>query len=235
VNALLSTLPALPERMTRLPVDGRGYPVPWFVSWLDESGRCVPRGQGTPDFRVVEADAVSDAIRFSLCWICGERMGAFKSFVIGPMCAVNRVSSEPPAHLECADFAARACPFLVKPHMNRRTAGLPSDVVAAAGCGLKRNPGVALVWTTKRVKVHVVRADRARGVGAGVLHRVGDPEHVRWYCEARPATRGEVLASIESGLPSLRELALQEAGGVEALDRMLVSAMRLVPREEAAS
>jgi hypothetical protein len=34
------------------------------------------------------------------------------SFVVGPMCGINRNSAEPPSHKECAQWSARNCPFL---------------------------------------------------------------------------------------------------------------------------
>ncbi len=47
---------------------------------------------------------------------------------------------------------------------------------------------------------------------------MGEPESVEWYAEGRAATRAEVMASIESGLPNLEALARQEKGGIEALE-----------------
>ena len=115
----------IPRRMQSLPVDPkRGVPVPWFVVWLDEAGEPCAAGKGTPDFRVVRPNGIAVAHTHQLCWVCGERRGTFSAFVIGPMCAVNRISGEPPAHLECADFAGRACPFLVRPAMKRRETNL---------------------------------------------------------------------------------------------------------------
>lgn len=231
MNALRQGLPELPARMARLPIDARGYPVPWFVGWVDVDGRPLPRGQGTPDFRVIQGGAIAMALYLKSCWLCGEPLGAFKTFVIGPMCAINRVSSEPPSHLDCADFAARACPFLVRPNQRRNTHGLPEDTKKAAGCGIARNPGVTLVWTTKSYRARVVRA--GQGIASGLLIQVGDPEHVRWYREAREATRAEVLESIESGLPVLREDAeRQKQGAPELLDQYIARAMKLLPEPE---
>lgn len=222
MTELRKELPPLPDRIAALPVEARGYPVPWFVVWLDEDGRAVPPGQGTPDFRVIAPGAIAVAFTRDLCWVCGGPMGSFKTFTIGPMCAVNRTSAEPPSHLDCADWSARACPFLARPHARRRDAGKPEGVVEPAGIMLERNPGVALVWTTRGFHV---RSD----FNGGVLFKIGEPEHVRWYAEGREATRDEVCASIDSGLPALRELAEQQRGGVKQLDKQLAAAMELVP------
>lgn len=223
MTELRQELPPLPERMQRLPVEDRGYPVPWFVAWLDENGDPVPRGEGKPDFRIIHPETIAEAVRFQKCWLCGERLGAYKAYVIGPMCAVNRTSAEPPSHRDCADFAARACPFLARPHARRRDVGKPGQSVEGPGIALQRNPGVALVWVTKKLR----RRPDGRG---GVLFDVGEPVETRWYAEGRPATRAEVCESIETGLPSLREIAEQDGKlALKALEKARDRAMELVP------
>jgi hypothetical protein len=224
--ALRTDLPPLPARMQRLPIDPpRGVPVPWFVTWFD-NGEVCRAGQGAPDFRIVRTDRIIDAYRHSLCWVCGDRLGVHKSFAIGPMCAINRTSSEPPSHLECADFSARACPFLTKPHMRRRENDKPEGWIEPAGTMIRRNPGAILVWTTRSFKPF-----RAPG-GVGFLFELGEPEHVRWYCEGWPATRAEVMHSIETGLPILRVEAESEGpDAVADLERLTDQAMRLLPGE----
>ena len=192
MTELRKDLPELPRRMRGLPVDARGYPVPWFVEWID----------GIPDFRIVKRDAVTDAIRFKKCWICGDRMGRFGAFVIGPMCTVNRLSSEPPSHRECAEFAAKACPFLVRPGAKRREANMTRQKKEAPGNMLLHNPGVAAVWISDRWKPFRVED--------GILFDVGQPTEIHWYREGRAATTREILAGIDSGLPALMELAEKE-------------------------
>lgn len=215
-------LPPMPPRIASLPVDHRLYPVPWFAAWLDDDGNVAARGEGTADHRVLYPDATRVALTSNLCWVCGGRLGAHKTFVIGPMCAVNRVSAEPPSHLECGDWSARACPFLSRPHARRREAGMPGGAVEAPGVMIARNPGVTLVWTTKRFQVE--------RVPNGVLCRIGDPERVHWYAEGRDATRAEVMASIDSGLPSLREAAQEDGpAALRELERMTSAALTLVP------
>lgn len=212
MQALRTDLPPLPPRFQALPLDERGYPVPWFVAWID----------GQPDFRVVRENGIAIAHNEKRCWLCGEKRGRFGAFVIGPMCAVNRVSSEPPSHLDCAQFAATACPFLTRPMAKRNERDMPDETKAAAGEMIKRNPGVALVWVTERYD-----AFRAPG---GVLFQLGDPHDVFWYAHGRAATRQEVLASIDSGLPLLNDMAAKE--GVRALDALsaqLTRALDLVP------
>lgn len=183
-----ASLPAMPARIAKLPIDSRGYPVPFFVAYVD----------GRPDFRIMDPRKWMDCVQFGRCWICGETLGGIKAFTIGPMCAINRISAEPPSHRECAEFAAKACPFLILPKAQRREANMP-ELAEPPGSMLRRNPGVALVWVTRKFR----RVTDGKG---GLLFEVGDPLEALWFAEGRVATRAEVLASIESGLPSLQEL-----------------------------
>ena len=202
---------SLPDRMANLPRNKAGYVVPWFVGYVD----------GTPDFRVIRPDGITDALRFDLCWLCGQHRGRYGTFVIGPMCAVNRVSAEPPSHQECAEYAAKVCPFLTTPSMVRRDRHLP-DHTQPAGEMIPRNPGVALCWTSRTWAPF-----RAPG---GVLVDVGDPTEVTWWAHGRPATRDEVENSVNSGLPILEEMAQKDgARAVAELARMHGRARTLFP------
>lgn len=220
----------MPASVGRLPIDARGYPVPFFVDWLPD---------GTPEFRAMDPEKVKRCVREKLCWVCGEplhrsRLG-FKStlgFVIGPMCAVNRISSEPPSHVECAEWSARNCPFLARPHMRRRE----DDEINASmserqerGIPILRNPGVALVWKTDGFDI--VPQPR------GALFRVHAPTApLTWWAEGRPATRAEILHSIETGLPLLKDAVNLErpedrGAALAAIETAVAAAMKLLPAE----
>lgn len=203
-------LPPLPPLMKYLPIDDRGYPVPWFVAMVD----------GKPEFRVADSQKLVRAVKESLCWVCGNHVGPHFTFVIGPMCAVNRNTAEPPCHRVCAEFSAMACPFLSKPHMVRRENDLPA-MAPSAGIAIRRNPGVTCLWSC--------RAFKPFANNGGALFKLHEPFRVDWYAEGRPATREEVLASINSGLPILREIALKDGDEAE-LDRMTADAMRFLPK-----
>jgi hypothetical protein len=205
--------------MARLPVDRRGFPVPWFVVWVN----------GEPEFRVADAQKRTRAVIENRCWVCGDRLGRYKAFVIGPMCAVNRVSSEPPSHRDCGEYSARACPFLSQPDMVRRYDRLPAHA-DAPGIAVQRNPGVTLVWVTKD---YVLKRVQREG-GGGLLFRIGAPIETLWYAHGRPATRDEVLASFHSGLPLLQAVADEEGPKARAaLDDMVNAARALLPSPEA--
>jgi hypothetical protein len=143
------------------------------------------------------------------------------------MCAINRVASEPPSHRECAEFDAKACPFLTRPKMRRNEKDLPDERCDPAGQHIPRNPGVALIWVTKSY--------RPFDAGNGVLFEVGEPVETMWFAEGRGATRREVLDSITSGLPFLMDVAKKEgAGAVAELEKQTEDALRLVPEERTA-
>lgn len=206
-------LPDAPPQIRALPLDPRGYPIPWFVG-------TNPR-TGDRDFRVIHTEQVARAVKDRRCWICGRKLGEFCTFAIGPMCAVNRVSSEPPSHLDCARFAVKACPFLTNPEARRDPRNLPIEEDTTPGLKIERNPGATLLWRARRYKW-----------GPDRLFHLGDPVAVEWWAQGRPATRVEVLASIESGLPIFEnECALDDDPDASrrVLAGMVEAALELVP------
>jgi hypothetical protein len=192
-----------------LPLDHRGFPVPWFVAITD----------GVPDFRVIRPSGLRIAVAARTCWICGHKLGRHMAFVIGPMCAVNRINSEPPSHRECAEFAVRACPFMIRPRMKRNTVDLPKFYIEPAGVHLDRNPGVMCMWICNRFTMF--------RVSNGVLLELGEPSSVSWWAEGREATAAEVKAALDSGLPTLQAMA--ESEGAESLAAMAANIARLQP------
>lgn len=199
MNELRKGLPALPGRMRGLPINEKGYPVPWFVQWVE----------GKPDFRVMDSKKWVRAVNEKRCWCCGEKLGVHFTFVAGPMCGVNRTSAEPPLHLDCAVFSATACPFLTLPKAQRREANMPTESRVPGGSMIKRNPGVAMLWTTRSYTPF------KDGMG-GVLLRMGDPESIRWFAEGITATRAQIDESVRTGLPFLQSVADEEGPAARA-------------------
>ncbi len=196
----------IPPRIAKLRMDARGYPIPWFVYWKN----------GKPDFRIVDAARVPLAIKRRLCWICGQHFDLIEScaFLVGPMSCINRTSAEPPSHVECAEFAVRACPFLSLPNAQRRDAALPEgEELFEVGIMHKHNPGISALWVTDwhmpfRADKKLTNAGRSEPLARnGWLFEIGDPVAIRWYREGRAATRAEVVAGIESGMSILYEWA----------------------------
>lgn len=216
MNAIRPDLEELPVRLRALPVSDGGYPVPWFVAWVD----------GKPEFRAADASKFRDAIRFRKCWVCGEQLGRLMTFVIGPMCGINRTSAEPPCHTECARWSARNCPFLANAGRTRRE----DDAIDAVklqecmpGHAIARNPGVTLLWTTRDYRLF----SDGRG---GALLKIGDPISIECWREGRIATREEVDESIRTGIPILEKIAAEEGPLASAeLSRMRHRLCGLLP------
>jgi len=226
-NELRPEILPIPTFMRHLKVH-RGYPVPWFVDWID----------GQPEFRAMDRRKFVRAINERLCWVCGNELFGELIFTVGPMCGINKISSEPPSHRECARFSARACPFLSKPKMERREFE-HKDKKTPTGIMVERNPGVTLLWFTRRFTTIQARENKAAGVGAGVLFKLGRAFKVEWYREGRPATRAEIMESIDTGLPLLHDANRKQAGDdaealanlTAAVEAQLAEAMRLVPMQ----
>ena len=212
MTELRSDLPHLPERMKSLPIDSRGFPVPWFVEWID----------GEPKFQIADSRKMVRAVKQKLCWLCGKQMGVYSAFVIGPMCGINRVSSEPPSHRECAEFAVRACPFLTRPAAKRSDRGLQGiETKRPAGEMIERNPGVTLLWITKEWKPF--------RVPNGALFNVGEPHKCYFFREGRKATVDEIQESVVSGLPLLQKAASRDGvAATIALQRQVEAFEKIV-------
>jgi len=115
--------------------------------------------------------------------------------------------------------------------MVRREDGLPENI-SMAGIGVKRNPGVTLLWFTRRYEVMKVAAIPEAGAHAGLLFRLGRPFLTEWYCKGRPATREEILDSINGGIPLLYDANEKQGLGEEGkrvVDRQIAEALKLVP------
>lgn len=209
MNRLRKGLPELPVRMRNLRINEKGYPIPYFVRNIN----------GVYDFRIMDEVKLVNCFTHSLCWICGSNLGIYRTFVVGPMCVVNRTSAEPPSHSDCAMFAAKACPFLAHPKAVRREAGMP-EVLNPAGVMLEHNPGVTALYTTRRYRI---RYDK------GILFEVGEPDHVRWFREGRPATRHEILEGMDLGIPKLREMCGEDQDQHDLLDVYITRARQYIP------
>lgn len=175
----------VPAAILKQPRDYRGFPVPWFVAWHD----------GKPRFEAMDPKKFARAVRESRCWVCGGKLYKNRAFVIGPMCVVNRVTAEPPNHVECAEFAMRNCPFLVHPKVKR--AEVPEEARKnVAGIMIERNPGVCAMYITE-ASYKLFKA------GAGYLFSLGPPKRLEFYAHSRRATDAEITTALDTGVDAL--------------------------------
>ena len=218
--------PDMPSTMRQLPRDEVGRPVPFFVAKVN----------GVYDFRIMDPAHMLECITDQLCWTCGHRLNRVRggnaprgTFVAGPMCLINRTSAEPPSHTACAEWAAKACPFLAKPAKVRREGGLPDAALdEAPGLMLTRNPGVTALIDSERWRYYQVDGDPEIGSKGGILCQFARVVNVQWMREGRQAREPEVLDSLDSGLPTLMEISHKDPGGPRALAAKTRDALRWI-------
>lgn len=202
----------VPPAMAGRPVDHRGFPVPWFVTKKDANGLW--------DFVEIQSSRFDEAVRLGVCWVSGEKLGAHKSFVVGPMCVVTGTAGDPPVKRDIGLWSARVCPFLSRPLALRDDRFTPEQLEAQRGLLLTHNPGVCAVYTTKSYQYNR-------------LHNVffmGPPESVEWFCKGVPATYDEVKAAMRKGLPKVLDAAASESpAAMRELDAKLHAVEKLLP------
>lgn len=204
----------MPPRIAALKRDRRGYPIPRFID------RSADR-DGEPDFRIMDGAYMARCIRNRICWICGDKLGRYMTFPIGPMCAINRNIAEPPSHLECCHYSAKVCPFLSVPEMRRIERG-KLEGTWVSGEMIARNPGAICLWTVEQYRSWKPRPGE-------LLFDIGEPVAVEWWARGRLATRAEVDASIDSGMPLLEESAREQPGAMEELAKYVQRAQHYLP------
>jgi hypothetical protein len=204
--------PDAPPRIAGLPKDRRGFPVPWFVSWRDE----------TPQFPVVDAAKLSAAWIEERCWVCGDKLGSHRAWVVGPMSVIEGATPEPPSHHDCAAFSVTSCPHLATPQARRseKYRDHPDYGRQSNLTGIRT--GATAIWVTKGRGATPFRA------GAGVLFGLEEPASLQWYALGRPATASEVREAIAVGLPTLQQAAEAERRTAE-LERRLKWLERWMP------
>lgn len=219
-NLLKST--PMPGRIRALPRGPRGYPIPWFVA---------ERDNGVRDIRFACQGKHFRALREDLCWTCGQKLTKKRiAFAIGPMCAINRVTQDPPSHVECGTYAMKVCPFLAVPNMTRRTGGRPADTIAPAGLHIDANPGGGVLWVTNGYN-----AFRPWGGAPGLLLKLSEPLNASacgWWVAGQPATPEAAARLLHTGYRRLQREAAVDPDPPSAhalLDRQYRIARQYLP------
>lgn len=93
----------IPPELEHLPIDERGYPIPFFVGKIN----------GKINFKYQDRKKMEACIQHRWCPICAKRLDKVFSYVItGPRGLKNRVVSDAPMHRLCAEFTLQACPHI---------------------------------------------------------------------------------------------------------------------------
>lgn len=110
----------IPDFLSHLPVDERGYPIPYFA----------PVVNGKPDFRLLDKEKFDICTQYNKCAVCGRKLlKKLYYFIAGPQGAKNKISTDPPMHKECSGFSLAACPHLHFEKAERRQINLPNGTV----------------------------------------------------------------------------------------------------------
>jgi hypothetical protein len=130
----------IPDFLSHLPVDERGYPVPYFAAIVN----------GKPDFRMLDMEKQKICVEYNKCAICGKKLqkGVYY-FISGPLGAKNQVSSDPPMHRECAGFSLAACPHLHFEKAERRDRNLPKETQHSGSQLLGKPEAVFMILADK--------------------------------------------------------------------------------------
>ncbi len=152
----------VPEQIARLPKDSRGFPIFFGIQGPKE---------GQHDFRLMNMANVRRCIKERLCGICGEKLGYWIAFVGGPKSCTTRVFSDPPFHVECAEFAFKVCPYI----LNR---GWDRSMLPRANETLKDDP----YGNFSRIRFHGIFVTRGYKmlILPAVLFKAHPAKEIRW-------------------------------------------------------
>lgn len=199
------TAVAVPERISALPADEHGRPVPWFTARIN----------GRPDLRMMDGAKIPTAIGERRCWICGQpfEAGDRLAFLVGPSSLFSRAAPEPPSDRLCALYALRECPFLSNPGRARRPANMPPGATQT-GNPVLDNPGVVLMWLCRDYRVE------AQPDG-GVLLRLPRPSSIVAYCGGLPALRDQLDDAFATAAARARDLLAAEGMPAPVIDTVV--------------
>lgn len=177
-----------------------GYVVPFFVSWF-RGDQQVNENEvdAKPSFPTIDMGRLNSCRKHNRCWICGIKLGTYKTFVFGPASAINRMSYEPPSHRDCARYAAQVCPYIINPkHTHVTERAIPyrfKEGESKLDDVSPHHPGLVVLYTVKYYTFKM--QDRARGIG---LFELPEANNCEFYCEGRPATIAEVVTGIRKAI-----------------------------------
>jgi len=137
----------IPSFLSHLKTDARGYPVPYFVPWIN----------GKPDFRMISKQCLLECVERKLCGICGKKLHEYQYFITGPIGLSNGTHSDPPAHRDCCEYSLQVCPHLHFEKADRNDRGNEyKEAVQLNKSGiLTKSPELYLIKADKFKLVHI--------------------------------------------------------------------------------
>lgn len=100
----LNSIP-VPERLSHLVKDKRGYPIPYFIPQDPSSGM--------HDFKYMDPKKQMICAMGQICMICGQSLLPYEYwYITGPMGRKNQSCSDPAMHEECARYSLAVCPHM---------------------------------------------------------------------------------------------------------------------------
>lgn len=126
---------SIPDCMSHLPLDARGYPIPYSV---------LAKTNGTPDFRVIDQVKWVQCVVYRLCALTGHPLKDRMAFVGGPLSMQSRCFTDAAMLPEAAEYAIQVCPFLAAPKF-----GYAKMIAAETGTKLTVNNSMSLARPEK--------------------------------------------------------------------------------------
>lgn len=134
----------IPSFLSHLPVDERGYPIPYFV----------PVEKGKPNFRLLSQKKQELCFKNDLCGICGKKLVKDSYYIIGgPKTLASAVTVDPFMHKDCATYSMGSCPHM----FYERTKRADMDEVYDPGTmDLDKPPMFYLIRSDKKLKFNII-------------------------------------------------------------------------------
>ncbi len=191
----------IPTKMQHLPLDKRGFPIPYIVL-VDDNG--------TPHFKINDDRKMQIVIRWKWCAICGKPMRDDMWLVGGPMSAFhpNGAYVDTPVHEDCGHYALQVCPYLASKGYNTYAPIDKLKNVKAENIGIYVDPTL----NPNRPKLFVfqkITGFKKHTVMMGIRHIVPEKPYldIRFYDKGQRLTDLEALALIFEHNPEVAVIA----------------------------
>ena len=172
----------VPYRLRKFPLWKGKYVIHYTVMIDPETAE--------PNFRVVDdAHRLQCSFR-NWCHLCGEPLGRHMCFIGGPNSIKNRTFFDGPMHTDCAQYAAKVCPYLAlsKEWVERPIKDMPGTLmheVPESATGRPAKMGVLYCDSYNPIKVQ--RPDGS----LEVFFRAGEPTRIDWTLMPEREVTGE--------------------------------------------